>query len=102
VRSIEYSETKSNVDRPRTSATVLSRTMTDTSRKLCDLVPKTNTEEVPNEEVPTCRQEVPGGSTNVKVFYYGRLYGRIAGPKTRIARMLTMGRCDSDPALIGR
>jgi hypothetical protein len=53
VRSIEYSETKSNIDRPWTSATVLGRTMTDKSKILCDLLPKTNTEEVPNEEVPT-------------------------------------------------
>ena len=33
---------------------------------------------------------------------YGRSNGRNANAKTRNARMLTMGRCDSDPALIGR
>ena len=53
MRSIEYSETKWNIDRPRPSATVRDRPMIDKSRILCDLVPKTNTEEVLNEEVPT-------------------------------------------------
>jgi hypothetical protein len=32
---------------------VRDRPMTDKSRILCDLVPKTNIEEVPNEQVPT-------------------------------------------------
>ena len=37
-----------------------------------------------------------------KSVYYGRLYGHDARAKTRIARMLTTGRCDSDLALRGR
>ena len=41
------------MDRSPPSCTVLDRPMTNKSRILCDLVPKTNTEEVPNEEVPT-------------------------------------------------
>ena len=46
--------------------------MIDKSRILCDLVPKTNTEEVPNEQVPTSTDVK---STDCQNFYYGRLYG---------------------------
>jgi len=37
------------MDRSPPSCTVLDRPMTNKSRILCDLVPKTNNEEVPNE-----------------------------------------------------
>ena len=99
MRSIEYSETKSNIDRPRTSATVLSRTMTDKSKILCDLVPKTNTEEVPNEQVLT---RYLAAVPIVKVFTMGDCMARNAVAKTRVLSMLTMGRCVVVPGLIGR
>ena len=73
--------------------------MIDKSRILCDLVPKTNTEEVPNEQVPTSTDvKVP----IVKVFTMGDCMARNAVAKTRVLSMLTMGRCVVVLALIGR